>query len=77
MLGVFAEFERALIQERVKAGLERARSEGTKLGRPRLPEAKEAEIRAILDGGRRGIRKTARLCGVGVRSVMRIRDAMR
>jgi DNA invertase Pin-like site-specific DNA recombinase len=28
MMGVFAEFERALLQERVRAGLARARSEG-------------------------------------------------
>src|SRR6187397_2700879 len=34
MLGVFAEFERAMIQERVRAGLKRARAEGTQLGRP-------------------------------------------
>jgi len=33
MMGVFAEFERAMIQERVRAGLARARSEGTTLGR--------------------------------------------
>ncbi len=35
MLGVFSEFERAMIQERVRAGLARARSKGTRLGRPR------------------------------------------
>ena len=34
MMGVFAEFERAMIQERVRAGLARARDEGTRLGRP-------------------------------------------
>jgi DNA invertase Pin-like site-specific DNA recombinase len=34
MLGVFSEFERAMIQERVRAGLARARSEGKRLGRP-------------------------------------------
>src|SRR5205085_12662643 len=33
MLGVFAEFERAMIVERVKAGLPRARSQGRQLGR--------------------------------------------
>src|SRR5262245_31540604 len=32
MMGVFAEFERAMIQERVRAGLRRARSEGKRLG---------------------------------------------
>jgi DNA invertase Pin-like site-specific DNA recombinase len=34
MMGVFAEFERAMIQERVRSGLARARGEGKRLGRP-------------------------------------------
>ncbi len=34
IFGAFAEFERSLIRERVKAGLERAKRNGTKLGRP-------------------------------------------
>ena len=34
MMGVFAEFERSMIHERVMAGLARARAEGTQLGRP-------------------------------------------
>jgi class 3 adenylate cyclase len=34
MMGVFAEFKRAMIQERVRAGLARARGEGKRLGRP-------------------------------------------
>jgi len=33
MMGVFAEFERAMIQERVRAGLRRAKDEGKQLGR--------------------------------------------
>src|SRR2546430_2219376 len=39
MLGVFAEFERALIRERVMAGLARAREEGTTLGRRRMSDS--------------------------------------
>jgi DNA invertase Pin-like site-specific DNA recombinase len=35
-LAAIAEFERSIIQERVKAGLDRARSEGKRLGRPRV-----------------------------------------
>jgi putative DNA-invertase from lambdoid prophage Rac len=35
ILGAFAEFERAIIRERTIAGLERARAQGKKLGRPR------------------------------------------
>jgi DNA invertase Pin-like site-specific DNA recombinase len=33
MMGVFAEFERAMIAERVRAGLRRAKDEGKRLGR--------------------------------------------
>jgi Resolvase, N terminal domain len=44
MIGVFAEFERAMIQERVRAGLARARGEGKRLGRP--PIAPELETNA-------------------------------
>jgi DNA invertase Pin-like site-specific DNA recombinase len=35
IIGAMAEFERALIQERVKAGIRNARAKGKKLGRPR------------------------------------------
>ncbi len=45
MCGVFAEFERAMIQERVKAGLERARAQGKTLGRPRIPASLEQKIK--------------------------------
>src|ERR1700746_3801234 len=42
MMGVFAEFERAMIQERVRAGLAQAKSEGKRLGRPRIaPELEQ------------------------------------
>jgi len=34
LIGAMAEFERALIQERVRAGLRHARSKGQRLGRP-------------------------------------------
>lgn len=71
MLGVFAEFERAMIQERVKAGLARARANGTTLGRPRLAPEIEVAIRASLGAGT-GIVKTARIHGVGVAAVQRI-----
>src|SRR6478672_5945076 len=47
MMGVFAEFERAMIQERVRAGLRRAKDEGKQLGRPRI--APELEKRILGD----------------------------
>lgn len=72
MLGVFAEFERAMIVERVKAGLSRARSQGKTLGRPTLPATKEDAVRRLLANGT-GIVKTARLARVGVSAVQRIK----
>ena len=42
MMGVFAEFERSMIHERVMAGLARARAEGTQLGRPAKSLADDA-----------------------------------
>ncbi len=48
IIGAMAEFERALIQERVRAGLRNARSKGKKLGRPRVTvdASKIASLRA-------------------------------
>src|ERR1700684_4281015 len=48
MMGVFAEFERAMIQERVRAGLERAKAQGKRLGRPSTDAGKVEAIRADL-----------------------------
>jgi DNA invertase Pin-like site-specific DNA recombinase len=42
LLGAMAEFERALIVERVKAGLKNAKTKGTKLGRPTLTDLSKA-----------------------------------
>jgi DNA invertase Pin-like site-specific DNA recombinase len=46
MMGVFAEFERSMIQERVRAGLRRAKDDGKKLGRPQLEERILAALKA-------------------------------
>ena len=40
ILSSFAQFERDIIRERTMAGLERARQEGKKLGRPKSPHVK-------------------------------------
>jgi len=71
MCGVFSEFERAMIRERVRAGLERARTQGKRLGRPRTPEVVERKIRAARRQGK-GIKKIARELGVGVSTVQRV-----
>jgi DNA invertase Pin-like site-specific DNA recombinase len=47
VMGVFAEFERAMIQERVHAGLAKARANGTQLGRPRVKPKLVASIHGL------------------------------
>jgi DNA invertase Pin-like site-specific DNA recombinase len=74
MMGVFAEFERAMIVERVKSGLSRARAQGKRLGRPSIASAKEDAVRRLLASGT-GIVKTAKIAGVGVSVVQRIKSA--
>jgi DNA invertase Pin-like site-specific DNA recombinase len=64
-----------MIQERVRAGLERARAQGKHLGRPRIAPEFEAAIAASLAEGL-GIHKTAALHGVGAGMVQRIKAAM-
>ena len=78
MMGVFAEFERSIIVARVKAGLERAKANPRKgakaIGRPKVPADTEAAIRGHLDAGT-GVVKVAKLMGVGVSTVQRVRLA--
>ena len=73
MLGVFAEFERGIIRERVNAGLARAREKGTRLGRPRTALAIEKKIQR-LRAKDMGILKIAKTLGVGTSVVQRVVD---
>ena len=76
MMGVFAEFERAMIRERVLAGLARARQEGTHLGRKFTEDTNDGKrkIKAALAMRARGVgyRKIARAVGLGVGTVIRL-----
>lgn len=71
MLGVFAEFERSMIVERVKAGLRRARAEGKVFGRPRVGAGVEAKVMELRKEGR-GIMAIAKQLGLGNGTVSRI-----
>ncbi len=71
MLGVFAEFERGMIRERVNAGLARARAKGVRLGRKPVAPAIERRIRDLRAGGM-GILKIGRTLGVGTSVVQRV-----
>jgi DNA invertase Pin-like site-specific DNA recombinase len=73
VMGVFAEFERAMIQERVRAGLARAKADGKQLGRPKIAERTERAVQAALKKKNRpGLRKIASTLRVGVGTVQRI-----
>jgi DNA invertase Pin-like site-specific DNA recombinase len=74
MMGVFAEFERAMIQERVRAGLKRARSEGKRLGRPPLSPHLEERVRKALSqpGRTEGVRKIAQRFGISPATVQKV-----
>jgi DNA invertase Pin-like site-specific DNA recombinase len=79
MAGIFAEWERAIIRERVIAGLARARVRGTKSGKPigrgKISLAKERAIAEALTEGM-GVHKTARLVKVGIGTVMRVKRTL-
>jgi DNA invertase Pin-like site-specific DNA recombinase len=75
MMGVFAEFERAMIRDRVKAGMARAKAGGAKFGRPKIDEQLRLQIRDSLSAGL-GIGKVARTYGVGTLTVQRIKKEM-
>src|SRR5262245_30888626 len=74
MMGGLTDFERAMIAERVRAGLKRAKDEGKQLGRPRIAPALEARILAALKAPNRteGVRKIAARFGVDPSTVQRI-----
>ena len=72
MMGVFAEFERAIIRERVRSGLERAKAQGKVLGRRRNDDPKRlASVRRLRKKGV-GIGKIARTLGIGTSYVQRV-----
>lgn len=72
MLGVFSEFERSMISERVRAGLARSTK---KAGRPSLPYEKRRRIERMLIGGT-SINQTAKKLKVGIGTVHRIKTSM-
>jgi len=75
MCGVFAEFERGMIRERVVAGQKRAKNQGKHIGRPtNLNEGLVHSIKYMKEQGV-GIRKIAKDLSVGVGTVYKVLDA--
>lgn len=75
MMGVFAEFERGMIQERVRAGMARAKIQGTRsgnaIGRPAVSGQVEEQILALRAQGL-GMIRIAKQAGCGVSVVQRV-----
>ena len=71
MLGVFAEFERTMIRDRVKAGLATARAKGVRLGAPRTASRVVSRIEKARASGL-SVRAIATKLGVGVGTVHRV-----
>jgi DNA invertase Pin-like site-specific DNA recombinase len=74
MVAVFAEFEREIRSERVRAGIAQARREGRHLGRPRSASLKAKEVKKLFA---QGVAKAeiARRLSIGRTSVRRILNA--
>lgn len=75
MMGVFAEFERSMIRERVNSGIARAKAKGQRFGRPKVSLEAEEKARGLLRAGH-GILKVAKLASLGSGTVQRIKAEM-
>ena len=73
MIGSFAEFERAMLRERTRAGLESARGEGRIGGRrPKLLPQQQAEIVKMVARGKKTAADAARLFNVHPATISRL-----
>ncbi len=73
MVGAFAEFERAMLRERTRAGLESARKEGRIGGRrPKLSPEQRAEIVRLVGSGEKTAAEAARLFRIDPATVSRL-----
>ncbi len=78
MVGAFAEFEREMIRERTKAGLEVAKDEGRTGGRkPSLRDDQRTDIIENILSGRKSGAQMARLYNVSEATISRVMDANR
>jgi DNA invertase Pin-like site-specific DNA recombinase len=71
ILASFAQFERALIAERVRAGIVRAKKQGKHIGRPQALRGDLEALRPLIEAGTLSRRKAAKRLGVTVSTVSR------
>jgi DNA invertase Pin-like site-specific DNA recombinase len=74
MLGIFAEFERDVLRERVKAGMAHARAKGIRMGRPATAQALNGQIQQMLATGMSKM-AIAKQLGIARKSVYRVIEA--
>ncbi len=78
MLGAFAEFERAMMRERTRAGLAAAAAQGRRGGRcPKLTAVQRDEVVDMVSSGRRTGAEAARLFGVNPATISRVLSSVR
>ena len=80
LLAALAEFELELIRERVKAGMDRARKQGRRIGRPKVTDRRGfsrrfGDILERLNGGDISRRQAAKELGIGYATLKRLLDA--
>ena len=80
MLAAVAEFELEMIRERVNAGMDRARRQGKRIGRPKVTERRGFKLRfgailARLSAGEISKRKAAEELGIGFTTFRRLLKA--
>ena len=76
LLAVFAEFEREILRERVKAGIAQARARGTTFGRPKSVAKETAEIKRLYRKENLSKSEIARRLGIGRTSVRRLLESV-
>lgn len=73
MVGSFAEFERAMIRERTRAGLDTARAQGRVGGRrPKLTPQQKTEVIEMVNSGRKSASEAARIFNVHPATISRL-----
>ena len=78
----YAQLERGILRERVKAGMERARKQGIRIGRPRVTDRRGfkrrfGDILERLHGGEISRRQAARELGIGYATLKRLLDGLK
>jgi len=77
VLGSLAQFEREIMRERIKQGIDRAKSQGKKMGRPsKLNDSLRSAVKLLYTKGA-SVRTIAKTCSVGIGTTYKIIEEIR